>query len=146
MHFKLCKTGYFLFWEKHCGLLQQKNDGIFLTKPSDIGETFSKDFNLFMVLYIIESSLFLMYRSFIFSSHLNLVMQNAVKQLQLSKLIVLNSVSNFLIKVYPELFLPVLRFILNVSLSQNAFIIYGNSNLFLLAKRVEVFLLLSLDK
>jgi hypothetical protein len=73
-------------------------------------------------------------------------MQNAVKQLQLSKLIVLNSVSNFLIKVYPELFLPVLRFILNVSLSQNAFIIYGNSNLFLLAKRVEVFLLLSLDK
>jgi hypothetical protein len=98
-------------------------DGAFLNKPHDIAEAFSKHFHS---VYNSSSPLF---DTFSFVKHCteNLRIaftsdsdvQNATKRLRPTKSVGLDGIPSFVIKGCSEIFVPILRFIFNLSLSQN---------------------------
>jgi hypothetical protein len=111
------------FRKKSADLIHLDMDGVVLNEPRDIAEAFSKHFQSVYSssCYGTSSSLNPDAENLHVAPVLNSDVQNAIKRLRPSKSVGLDGIPSFVIKGCCEIFVAVLRFIFNISLSQNIF-------------------------
>jgi hypothetical protein len=100
-------------------------DGVFLNKSHDTADAFSKHFQS------VYNSSCPRFDTFSFVKHCtenvplafisDSDVQNAIKRLRPTKSVGLDGIPDFVIKGCSKIFVPILRFIFNLSLSQNTF-------------------------
>jgi hypothetical protein len=98
-------------------------DGVVLNKPRDIAEAFSKHFQSVYssACYGTSSSVNQGAENLRLAPVFNYDVQKAIKRQRPSKSVGLDGIPSFVVKSCCEIFVPVLRFIFNLSLSQNTF-------------------------